>query len=93
MWPRDLKSVEEPGLHVCWIAGPPDGRTYTANGFGKPIPKNLPAGEVQASTPLHHPVCFFELATGRLVRALNLVRATMLLYVNMRPNYVPRSYK
>ena len=69
---RVEKSVEHPGGHVMSLAVAPDGRTFATSGWGRPIRRNLPDGRVQSTTPNHHPVCLFELATGRLVRELEM---------------------
>ncbi len=54
------------------LAVAPDGRTFATSGWGRPIRRNLPDGKVQSTTPNHHPVCLFEVATGRLVRELEM---------------------
>ena len=69
---RVEKSVEHPGGHVISLAVAPDGRTFATSGWGRPIRRKLPDGRVQSTTPNHHPVCLFELATGRLVRELEM---------------------
>jgi WD40 repeat protein len=69
---RVEKSVEHPGGHVIWLAVAPDGRTFATSGWGRSIQRNLPDGRVQSTTPNHHPVCLFEVATGRLVRELEM---------------------
>jgi WD40 repeat protein len=69
---RVEKSVEHPGGHVIWLAVAPNGRTFATSGWGRSIQRNLPDGRVQSTTPNHHPVCLFELATGRLVRELEI---------------------
>ncbi len=69
---RVEKSVDHPGGHVISLAIAPDGRTFATSGWGRPIRRNLPDGRVQSTTPNHHPVCLFELATGRLVRELEM---------------------
>ena len=46
--------------------------TFATSGWGRSIRRNLPDGRVQSTTPNHHPVCLFELATGRLVRELEM---------------------
>jgi WD40 repeat protein len=69
---RVEKSVEYPGGHVISLAVAPDGRTFATSGWGRPIRRNLPDGQVQSTTPNHHPVCLFEVATGRLVREMEM---------------------
>jgi WD40 repeat protein len=69
---RVVKSVEHPGGHVMSLAVAPDGRTFATSGWGRPIQRNLPDGQVQSTTPNHHPVCLFEMATGKLVRELEM---------------------
>ncbi len=69
---RVEKSVEHPGGHVLSLAVAPDGRTFATSGWGRPIRRNLPDGRVQSTTPDHHPVCLFDVATGRLVRELEV---------------------
>ncbi len=69
---RVEKSVDHPGGHVISLAVAPDGRTFATSGWARPIRRNLPNGKVQSTTPNHHPVCLFELATGRLVRELEM---------------------
>ena len=69
---RVEKSVGHPGGHVMSLAVAPDGRTFATSGSGRPIRRNLPDGRVQSTTPIHHPVCVFELATGKLVRELEM---------------------
>ena len=54
------------------LAVAPDGRTYATSGWGRSIRRNLPDGRVQSTTPNHHPVCLFEVATGGLVRELEM---------------------
>ncbi len=69
---RVENSVEPPGGHLISLAVAPDGRTFATSGWGRPIRRNLPDGRVQSTTPNHHPVCLFELATGKLVRELEM---------------------
>jgi hypothetical protein len=76
---RVEKSVEHPGGHVMSLAVAPDGRTFATSGWGRSIQRNLPDGQVQSTTPNHHQVCLFELATGRLVREQEM------------PEHVPKS--
>jgi RNA polymerase sigma factor (sigma-70 family) len=57
---------------ILSLAIAPDGRTLATTGWGKPIRRKLPDGQVQSTTPDHHPVCLAELATGKLIRELEL---------------------
>ena len=66
-------SVEHPGGHVISsIAVAPDGRRFATSGWGRSIRRKLPDGRIQSTTPDDHPVCLFELATGKLVRELKM---------------------
>jgi WD40 repeat protein len=69
---RIERSVEHPGGHVMSLAVAPDGRTFATSGWGRPIQRNLPDGQVQSTTPNHRPVCLFDVATGRLIRELEM---------------------
>ncbi len=69
---RIEKSVEHPGGHVMSLAVAPDGRTFATSGWGRSIRRNLPDGQVQFTTPNHHLVYLFEVATGKLVRDLEM---------------------
>ncbi len=72
---RVEKSVEHPGGHVMSIAVAPDGRTFATSGAGRPIRRKLPDGRLQSTTPINHPVCLFELVTGKLIRELEIPSA------------------
>jgi WD40 repeat protein len=66
-------SVQHPGGHVISsIAFAPDGRHFATSGWGRSVQRKLPDGRIQSTTPDDHPVCLFELATGRLVRELKM---------------------
>ncbi len=66
-------SVKNPGGHlISSIAIAPDGRYFATSGWGRPIQRKLPDGRTQSTTPDHHPVCLVELATGKLVRELEM---------------------
>jgi RNA polymerase sigma factor (sigma-70 family) len=69
---RVERSVQHPGGLVISIAVAPDGRSFATSGWGRPIRRNLPDGRLQSSTPAHHPVCLVEVATGRLIRELEM---------------------
>src|SRR5262249_7153540 len=69
---RVEKSVEHPGVLVISLAVAPDGPTLATSGWGRPIRRNLPDGRLQVTTPNHHPVCLFDVATGKLVRELEM---------------------
>jgi WD40 repeat protein len=66
-------SVEHPGGHVISsIAVAPDGRHCATSGWGRSVERKLPDGRIQSAMPDDHPVCLFELATGKLVRELKM---------------------
>ena len=66
-------SVQHPGGHyISSIAVAPDGRRFATSGWGRSIQRKLPDGRVQSATPDSHPVCLFELATGKLIRELTM---------------------
>jgi RNA polymerase sigma factor (sigma-70 family) len=73
---RVENSVKHPGGHVISsIAVAPDGCYFATSGWGQSILRQLPDGRMQSSTPNHHPVCLVELATGKLVRELDIPTA------------------
>jgi RNA polymerase sigma factor (sigma-70 family) len=70
---RVERSVKNPGGHVVTsLAVAPDGRYFATSGWGRSIERKLPDGRMQSTTPNHHPVCLVELATGKLVRELEM---------------------
>jgi WD40 repeat protein len=69
---REAHSVTHPGGHVVSLAVAPDGRLFATSGWGRPITRKLPDGRMQSTTPDRHPVCLVELATGKLVRELEM---------------------
>ena len=65
--------MEHPGGPVISsTAVSPDGRRFATSGWGKVIERKLPDGRTQSTTPDDHPVCVFELATGKLIRELTM---------------------
>jgi WD40 repeat protein len=70
---RIEQSVPHPGGHVISsIAVAPDGRHFATSGWARAVQRKLPDGRIQIATPDEHPVCLFELATGKLVRELKM---------------------
>jgi WD40 repeat protein len=67
---NSVKHASGPILTALAVA--PDGRTFATSASGQSIQRNLPDGQVQSTTPNHHPVCLFELPTGRLVHELDM---------------------
>jgi WD40 repeat protein len=66
-------SAQHPGGHVISsIAVAPDGLHFATSGWGRSVERKLPDGRIQITTPDDHPVCLFELATGKLVRELKM---------------------
>ena len=66
-------SVQHPGGHV--ISRSPSRPTAAISppaAGGGPSERKLPDGRIQSTTPDDHPVCLFELATGKLVRELKM---------------------
>jgi WD40 repeat protein len=64
-------TLEEPGGGVS-LAFSPDSRHFASSAWGKPIQTKLPNGRTQSSTPKHPFVFVGELATGKLVKRLEL---------------------
>jgi RNA polymerase sigma factor (sigma-70 family) len=69
---RIERSVNLPGGLIVSLAVAPDGRHFATSGPGRRIRKNLPDGRMQSTTPNHHPICLVELATGKMVRELEM---------------------
>ncbi len=69
---RIEQSVTLPGGPFISLAVAPDGRYFATSGRGRTIRRNLPDGRRQSTTPNHHPVCVVELATGKIVRELEM---------------------
>jgi WD40 repeat protein len=66
-------SVKHPGGNVISsLAFAPDGRLFATSGWGRSVQTKLPDGRTQSTTPNHHPVCLVELASGKLVRELEM---------------------
>ena len=66
-------SLKHPGGHgISSLAVAPDGQLFATSGWGRSIQTKLPDGRTQTTTPNHHPVCLVELATGILVRELEM---------------------
>src|SRR4051794_31279162 len=62
---REERSLKHPGGLVISLAVAPGGRLFATSGWGKMIPRKLPDGRTQHTTPNRHPVCLAELATGK----------------------------
>jgi WD40 repeat protein len=69
---RVEQSIAHPGGLVTSLSIAPVGRSFSSSGWARPIGRNLPAGGVQSTVPNHHPVCLFELSTGRLLHELEM---------------------
>jgi WD40 repeat protein len=65
-------TLEGPGDRVLSLAVSPDGRLFASSAGGKTIQTKLPDGRTRFSTPNHHLVCVGELATGKLVKRLEM---------------------
>jgi WD40 repeat protein len=63
---KDLRQFPNEGSHVISLAISPDSKLVLASAWGKAVETKLPDGRVRGSFAKNHPVCLWELASGKL---------------------------
>lgn len=69
---RELAKFPTEVRSVSSLAISPDGKLLLASAWGDAIQTKLPDGLMRLSTALNHPVCLWELPTGKRVKRLEL---------------------
>jgi RNA polymerase sigma factor (sigma-70 family) len=63
---KEVRQIAGEGGYVIAHAVSPDGRWLLASAWGKPIETKLPDGRTRHSAAKNHPICLWELSTGKL---------------------------
>jgi WD40 repeat protein len=63
---KDLHQIANEGSSVISLAVSPDSKMLLASAWGKPVETKLTDGRIRHSSAKNHPVCLWELASGRL---------------------------
>jgi RNA polymerase sigma factor (sigma-70 family) len=69
---KDLRQIPNEGSHVIALAVSPDSKLLLASAWGKPVQTKLPDGRVRSSSAKNHPVCLWELASGKRLQQILL---------------------
>jgi RNA polymerase sigma factor (sigma-70 family) len=69
---KDLRQISNEGSHVIGLAISPDSKLLLASACGEPVQTKLTDGRIRHSSAKNHPVCLWELDTGKLVKQIFL---------------------
>jgi WD40 repeat protein len=69
---KEMTPVPNEGSHVIDVAISGDNKYLVASAWGKSVETKLPDGRTRYSSEKNHPICVWELATGKLKRRHNL---------------------
>jgi WD40 repeat protein len=69
---KDLRQVHDEGSGVIGLAISPNSQLLLASALGKEIQTKLPDGRTHISYSKDHPICLWELATGKLRKQVHM---------------------
>jgi WD40 repeat protein len=69
---KDLRQIANEGSHVASLTISPDGKMLLASAWGKPVQTKLPDGRTRISSEKNHPVCLWDLSTGKMLKQILL---------------------
>jgi WD40 repeat protein len=72
---KELRTIPTESNHVASLAVSPDGMYLLASAWGKEVQTKLSDGKIRSVAAKDHPICLWELSTGKLVKKIMLPEA------------------
>lgn len=69
---KELRQIANEGSNVISLTISPDSTFVLASAWGKGVQTKLPDGRVRFSTAQDHPVCLWDLSSGKLLKQITL---------------------